>query len=126
MLDNFHIWKLFSNNAINTSTGFQSSNIRTDIYDINLSPVFGHIPIFQLCFIGNDYICSNLIIGDSINRGLYNHEHNNDINNNLPSNTIPTIDNMNNFYKQTKIALSNVYTYVNTDYSQIKVYRKTP
>ena len=99
--------------------------------DLDLPEVNNNKPIVQFAFGEEEgYLFTNIIIGDTVNRSLYA-----DLNGNwelltprgkrfsLPKGQLPTEDRIIQFYEETKLALSNVYTYVNTEYSQIKVYR---
>jgi hypothetical protein len=113
------------------SIDYNYINVETTTINIDLPKVNNNSPIVQFCFREGEYLFTNILIGDTVNRSLYadvadnwealepSHQRTH-----LPKGQLPTKDRISQFYEETKYALSNVYTYINTDYSQIKVYRK--
>jgi hypothetical protein len=104
-------------------------NVTPRTVDITLASVNNHVPIVQFCYKDNTYAFTNILIGDTVNRSLYAAEDINSLESylqktHIPKGEEPTLPRVKQFYEDTKVALSNVYTYVNTEYSQIKVYRK--
>ena len=115
----------------NYGTIARFSNVESVTIDLDLPEVNNNKPIVQFCFREGEYLFTNILIGDTVNRSLYVDMNDNWKalapslqKNHLPKGQLPTEDRIIQFYEETKHALSNVYTYVNTEYSQIKVYRK--
>ena len=115
----------------NYGTIARFSNVESVTIDLDLPEVNNNKPIVQFCFREGEYLFTNILIGDTVNRSiyaalLYNWELVTPIGKkiSLPKGQLPTKDRILQFYEETKQALSNVYTYVNTEYSQIKVYKK--
>ena len=115
----------------NYGTIARFANVESVTIDLALPEVNNNKPIVQFCFIEGEYQFTNILIGHTVNRSiyaapLYNWELLTPIGKkiSLPKGQLPTKDRILQFYEEIKQALSNVYTYVNTEYSQIKVYRK--
>jgi hypothetical protein len=104
-------------------------NITSHTVDIELDSILNHKPIINFCYKDGEYAFTNLLVGNSINRSLYSADDFLSLEpmfkkTHLPKGQLPDTARLLQFHQDTKVALSNVYTYVNTEYSDIKVYRK--
>ena len=108
--------------TINNSVYYSINSNYTDIGNTST--------IVEFCYKDDEYLFTNICVGSTINRSLYSHH---DISSlepqfqktHITTGQLPTKNRILQFYEDTQRALNNVYTYVNTEYSQIKVYRKT-
>jgi hypothetical protein len=122
--------KKIINNSVYYSINNNYSDVKTVIQDITLPDIGNTSTIVEFCYKDDEYLFTNICVGSTINRSLYSHH---DISSlepqfqktHITTGQLPTKDRVLQFYEDTQRALNNVYTYVNTEYSQIKVYRKT-
>ena len=106
------------NNIFNSIATFTKQDYAfANINNSNVSVAFGYVD--------NVYRFTNIVVGDIASRGIYSVK---DISKKpvkvcIPIGSVPTKEQVVNLYNDTKISLSNVWTYVNTQYSDIKIYR---
>ena len=106
------------NNIFNSIATFTKQDYAfANINNSNVSVAFGYVD--------NVYRFTNIVVGDIASRGIYSVK---DISKKpvkvcIPIGSVPTKAQVVNLYNDTKISLSNVWTYVNTQYSDIKIYR---
>jgi hypothetical protein len=106
------------NNIFNSVATFTKQDYTfANINNSNVSVAFGYVD--------NVYRFTNIVVGDIASRGIYSVK---DISKKpvkvcIPIGSVPTKEQVVNLYNDTKISLSNVWTYVNTQYSDIKIYR---
>jgi hypothetical protein len=109
------------NNIFNSiATFIEQDYVFDNINNSNVSVNFGYVD--------NVYRFTNIVVGDIASRGIYSVK---DISKKpvkvcIPIGSVPTEEQVINLYKDTKLSLSNVWTYVNTQYSDIKIYRDEP
>ena len=109
------------NNIFNSiATFIEQDYVFDNINNSNVSVNFGYVD--------NVYRFTNIVVGDIVSRGIYSVK---DISKKpvkvcIPIGSVPTEEQVVNLYKDTKLSLSNVWTYVNTQYSDIKIYRDEP
>ena len=121
---------LNNSNVAHYSINSNFINVKTVIQDIKLPNINNTPAIVEFCYKDDDYAFTNIRVGSTVNRSLYSYH---DISSlelkfqktHITTGQLPTKNRILQFYEDTQRALNNVYTYVNTEYSQIKVYRKT-
>jgi hypothetical protein len=99
------------------TTVIQPNYIFDKINTNNVTVVYGYVD--------NVYRFTNILVGEFVSRGIYSVK---DITKKpaticIPMGSTPTDEQVTSLYEQTKISLNNVWTYVNTDYSAIKIFR---
>ena len=120
---------LNNSNVAHYSINSNFINVKTVIQDIKFPNINNTPAIVEFCYKDDDYAFTNIRVGSTVNRSLYSYH---DISSlelkfqktHITTGQLPTKNRILQFYEDTQRALNNVYTYVNTEYSQIKVYRK--
>ena len=95
------------------------------VQDYNFFPINNANVIVNFGYVDNVYRFTNILVGEFVSRGIYSVK---DITKKpaticIPMGSTPTDEQVTSLYEQTKISLNNVWTYVNTDYSAIKIFR---